>query len=65
MTRPPFALPDARGLRPAPSGRTTSGRIEVRERSGVWEVRLDDAFHGDYFAREDAEAAADALGGSL
>lgn len=32
-------------------------RVLLRERGGVWEVRVDDVFHGDYRQKERAMAA--------
>ncbi|RDC68534.1 hypothetical protein DLJ49_19675 [Rhodovulum sp. 12E13] len=34
------------------------GGVEVRERSGIWEVRVDGKFRGDYHQKEHALAAA-------
>ncbi|WP_412507164.1 hypothetical protein [Roseovarius sp. SYSU LYC5161] len=34
------------------------GGVEVRERNGIWEVRVDGKFRGDYHQRENALAAA-------
>jgi hypothetical protein len=34
------------------------GGVQVRERSGIWEVRVDGKFHGDYHQKEHALAAA-------
>lgn len=33
-------------------------RVQVRERNGIWEVKVDGAFRGDYHQREHAVAAA-------
>lgn len=33
-------------------------RVQVRVRSGIWEVRVDDKFCGDYYQKEHALAAA-------
>lgn len=33
-------------------------RVQVRERSGIWEVKVDGKFHGDYHQKEHALAAA-------
>jgi hypothetical protein len=32
--------------------------VQVRERNGIWEVRVDGKFHGDYHQKEHALAAA-------
>lgn len=32
--------------------------VQVRERSGIWEVKVDRTFHGDYHQKEHALAAA-------
>jgi len=32
--------------------------VQVRERNGIWEVRVDGVFHGDYHQKEHALAAA-------
>lgn len=32
--------------------------VQVRERHGIWEVKLDGKFHGDYHQKEHALAAA-------
>lgn len=37
------------------------GRVQVRERNGVWEVRDDGVFRGDYHKQEHALAAAELL----
>lgn len=34
------------------------GGVQVRERSGIWEVRVDGQFRGDYLQKEHALAAA-------
>ncbi|MDF0603514.1 hypothetical protein P1J78_22545 [Psychromarinibacter sp. C21-152] len=34
------------------------GGVQVRERNGIWEVRVDGKFHGDYHQKEHALAAA-------
>ena len=34
------------------------GGVLVRERNGVWEVKVDGKFRGDYHQKEDALAAA-------
>jgi hypothetical protein len=34
------------------------GGIQVRERNGIWEVKVDGKFHGDYHQKEHALAAA-------
>ena len=41
--------------RPAPRD---LDRVEVRERNGIWEIRVDGAFRGDYHKKEHALAAA-------
>lgn len=33
-------------------------RVQIRERSGIWEVKVDGKFHGDYHQEEHAVAAA-------
>ena len=33
-------------------------RVQIRERSGIWEVKVDGKFHGDYHQKEHALAAA-------
>lgn len=52
---------DEQSLRPLgePVLRTIRGeRVQTRERNGIWEVRVDEAFHGDYHRKEHALAAA-------
>ena len=34
------------------------GRVQVRERNGIWEVQVDGKFRGDYHQKEHALAAA-------
>ena len=34
-----------------------SDRVQVRERNGIWEVKVDGKFHGDYHQKEHALAA--------
>jgi hypothetical protein len=41
--------------RPAPPDRD---RVEVKERDGIWEIKVDGAFRGDYHKEEHALAAA-------
>ena len=36
----------------------TPDRVQVRERSGIWEVKVDGVFRGDYSKKENALAAA-------
>ncbi|RYH07241.1 hypothetical protein [Tropicimonas sp. IMCC6043] len=33
-------------------------RVQIRQRSGIWEVKVDGKFHGDYYQKELALAAA-------
>mgnify|MGYP006302963989 CR=1 FL=1 len=33
-------------------------RVQIRQRSGIWEVKVDGKFHGDYHQKEHALAAA-------
>lgn len=40
-------------------------RVQVRERSGIWEVKVDGKFRGDYRQKEHALAAAAELKLSL
>jgi hypothetical protein len=40
-------------------------RVQVRQRSGIWEVQADGKFHGDYVSKEQAFAAAAMLKLSL
>ena len=40
-------------------------RVQVRERSGIWEVKVDGRFRGDYRLKEHALAAAAKLKLSL
>ncbi|MDG4650522.1 hypothetical protein P6F26_18920 [Roseibacterium sp. SDUM158017] len=68
--RPPMAKePDMTDNETAPPGRGDgqgSGmerpeqpdRVQIRERSGIWEVKVDGKFHGDYHQKEHALAAA-------
>ena len=35
-----------------------AGRVQFRERNGIWEVRVDGVFRGDYHRKEHAAAAA-------
>lgn len=50
------------GQRPAPRDRD---RVQVIERNGIWEIKVDGAFHGDYHQKEQALAAAALLKLSL
>lgn len=45
---------------PAPPLRPVVGpeRVQLKERNGIWEVKVDGAFHGDYRLRDHALAAA-------
>jgi hypothetical protein len=43
---------------PPPETPALRDRVEVRQRSGVWEVRVDGVFHGDYLQQQHAVAAA-------
>lgn len=45
---------------PAPSLRpdVQPERVQLKERGGIWEVRVDGAFHGDYRLKDQALAAA-------
>lgn len=40
-------------------------RVQVRERNGIWEVKVDGRFRGDYHQKEHALAAAAFLKSSL
>lgn len=40
-------------------------RVQVRERNGIWEVKVDGRFRGDYHQKEHADAAAAILRLSL
>lgn len=44
----------------APAHRTVpqADRVQLKERSGIWEVRVDGAFRGDYCLKQHAVAAA-------
>jgi hypothetical protein len=69
-TRAPKAPTERDGIRPMPKmnkDETTShpyrptaeaSRVQTRERSGIWEVRVDGVFRGDYHQKEHALAAA-------
>ena len=41
-----------------PSPLPPKDRVQVCERNGIWAVKVDRAFRGDYHARDHAEAAA-------
>ena len=45
---------------PAPllSPAAQPGRVQLKERSGIWELRVDGIFRGDYHSKEHATAAA-------
>lgn len=50
--------PQEQGLQTRPfeqSGRLD--RVQIKERGGIWEVKVDGAFHGDYREKEQAVAA--------
>jgi hypothetical protein len=38
-----------------------SDGVQIRDRNGVWEVKVDGVFRGDYHQKEHAIAAAEAL----
>ncbi|WP_246237470.1 hypothetical protein [Halovulum dunhuangense] len=58
--------PEGTGSRgPSAQYPAKQGRVQVRERSGIWEVRLDGKFRGDYHRKEHALAAAALLKQSL
>jgi hypothetical protein len=51
--------PDGTGKgRPYTDHLAVPARVQVRERSGIWEVRADGKFRGDYHQKEHALAAA-------
>lgn len=55
----PVRLPEEKRM-PAPQVRPVPEpeRVQLKERSGIWEVRVDGAFHGDYRLKDQALAAA-------
>jgi hypothetical protein len=51
--------PRSRGEQCSSTDRPTQrGRVQVRERNGIWEVKVDGTFRGDYHKKEHALAAA-------
>jgi len=50
---------------PSSAPKKLAKRIEVRQRNGIWEVKVDGTFRGDYHQREHAQAAAAILKLSL
>ncbi|MBK5950867.1 hypothetical protein CH339_20255 [Rhodobium orientis] len=65
-TRPPETAseaiaprpPQGQGLPPCPTEQSSRlDRVQLRERNGIWEVKVDGAFHGDYHQHEQALAA--------
>lgn len=42
------------------SGQLARVYFEIKERHGIWSVKRDDVFYGDFITEADAEAAADA-----
>ena len=54
------AVPPRRGPNqvPAMDPPVQRGGVQVRERNGIWEVKVDGKFHGDYHQKDHALAAA-------
>jgi hypothetical protein len=45
-------------IEPVAQSRPSTGRVDVRERNGIWRVTIDGAFLGDYHTRDAADAHA-------
>jgi hypothetical protein len=59
MTDKQTVLPGNKGEKGSSMDRPAQrGGVEVRERNGIWEVRVDGKFRGDYHRKEHALAAA-------
>jgi hypothetical protein len=59
MTNIKSVLPKSRGAQNSSMNRPAQrGGVQVRERNGIWEVRVDGKFRGDYHQKEHALAAA-------
>ncbi|MCV2880309.1 hypothetical protein OE699_15815 [Sedimentimonas flavescens] len=59
MTHKQPVPPNSRGEQDSPMNRPAQhGGVQVRERNGIWEVRVDGKFRGDYHQKEHALAAA-------
>ncbi|MFD2855014.1 hypothetical protein [Seohaeicola zhoushanensis] len=53
------------GRKPSAEQMVQRDRVQMRERSGIWEVKLDGKFYGDFLQKEPAIAAAALLKLSL
>lgn len=59
VTVRPLQQPEGKKSSGHPYGPTAQAeRVRVRERNGIWEVKVDDVFHGDYHDKGNALAAA-------
>ena len=71
LSEPAMAVKQPRSTRdkgsqgPSPERSTRMDRVQVRERNGIWEVKVDGVFRGDYHQKEQALAAAALLKLSL
>lgn len=54
----PVPLKSKDGQDSSVNGPPLRGRVQVRERNGIWEVEVDGKFRGDYHQKEHALAAA-------
>jgi hypothetical protein len=59
MTNMKPVLPNSKGAQNSSMNRPAQrGGVQVHERNGIWEVRVDGKFRGDYHQKEHALAAA-------
>lgn len=59
MTDKKVVLPKSAGAQnPATNRPTQRGGVQVHERNGIWQVRVDGKFRGDYHQKDHALAAA-------
>ncbi|KAA9008367.1 hypothetical protein F3S47_11525 [Histidinibacterium aquaticum] len=56
--KPPVPPKSVGGQGSSTNEPSQSGGVQVRERNGIWEVRVDGKFRGDYHQKEHALAAA-------
>ena len=58
VTRQPTVAPPGKDTPELPSSSANPQRVQVRKRNGVWEVKVDGVFRGDYLKEANARAAA-------
>ena len=58
IDKQPALLKGQDRLGPFQERSASRGRVQVRERNGIWEVKVDGKFRGDYHQKEHALAAA-------